>query len=78
MLYTDGVTEAMNVLRMRCLARSGWKVRTALGNRPVKEIIQGIRQELTDFTHKETQEDDITILVCRILDVERGDKHTTP
>jgi sigma-B regulation protein RsbU (phosphoserine phosphatase) len=66
-LYTDGVTEAMNSAnemfgqeRLEQAVR-GWS------DRPVKEIIQGIRQEVTEFTHKEAQVDDITILVCRIL-----------
>lgn len=67
-LYTDGVTEAMNPVNdMFGPERLESAVRRWSG-RPVKEIIQGIRQELTEYTGKEAQVDDITILVCRILD----------
>jgi sigma-B regulation protein RsbU (phosphoserine phosphatase) len=67
-LYTDGVTEAMNSANeMFGPERLEMTVRR-WADRPVKEIIQGIRQDVTDFTRKEAQEDDITILVCRILE----------
>ncbi len=66
-LYTDGVTEAMNIRneqfgpqRLEQAAR-----RSASGS--VKDIIQGIRQEVSEFTGRENQEDDITILVCRVV-----------
>jgi sigma-B regulation protein RsbU (phosphoserine phosphatase) len=66
-LYTDGVTEAMNSANeLFGPERLEQAVRRWSG-RPVKEIIQGIRQEVTEYTHKEFQEDDITILVCRVL-----------
>jgi phosphoserine phosphatase RsbU/P len=67
-LYTDGVTEAMNAANeMFGQERLEQAVRRG-SDRPVQEIIQGIRQEVTGFTGKEAQEDDITILVGRVLD----------
>jgi phosphoserine phosphatase RsbU/P len=66
-LYTDGVTEAMNSAnKMFGTERLELAVRR-WSKGSVKEIIQGIREEMTEFTHKEYQEDDITILVFRVL-----------
>jgi serine phosphatase RsbU (regulator of sigma subunit) len=66
-LYTDGVTEAMNAANELFGAeRLEGAVRRGTGG-AVKEIIRGIRQELVEFSHKEYQEDDITILACRVL-----------
>jgi sigma-B regulation protein RsbU (phosphoserine phosphatase) len=66
-LYTDGVTEAMNAANELFGAeRLEGAVRRGSGG-AVKEIIRGIRQELVEFSHKEYQEDDITILACRVL-----------
>ena len=65
-LYTDGVTEAMNSANEMFGPERLEQAVRSWADRPVKEIIQGIRQEVTEFTRKEAQEDDITILVCRI------------
>jgi serine phosphatase RsbU (regulator of sigma subunit) len=57
----DAATELFGPERLEMAVRR-WSAR------PVKEIIQGIRQEVTEFTRKEAQDDDITILVCRIVE----------
>ncbi len=66
-LYTDGVTEAMNSANELFGPERLEQAVRRWSNGSVKEIIQGIRQDVTDYTHKEFQEDDITILVCRVL-----------
>ena len=66
-LYTDGVTEAMNARNEQFgPQRLEQAVRRWSGG-SVKDIIQGIRQDVNQFTGRETQEDDITILVCRVV-----------
>ena len=67
MLYTDGVTEAMNARNEQFgPQRLEQAVRRWSGG-SVKDINQGIRQDVNQFTGRETQEDDITILVCRVV-----------
>jgi len=64
-LYTDGVTEAMNPkselfseARLRdCLFK--------LKDKPITEIVSGMRQELQGFAQDAPQSDDITMLVLR-------------
>jgi sigma-B regulation protein RsbU (phosphoserine phosphatase) len=65
-LYTDGVTEAMRPdgeqfgYERLAQAASRW------ANGSSWELVQGIRQELLDFTRQEAQADDVTLIVCRI------------
>jgi serine phosphatase RsbU (regulator of sigma subunit) len=67
LLYTDGVTEAMNPQyqlfsedRLRCCFSSYPK-------RPVAEVVAGIRQEIAAHAQGHPQSDDITMLAIRFL-----------
>ena len=66
MLYTDGVTEAMNTKnqqfgrkRLETLVRQAEQM-------PVKEVIQKIRLSLEEFSEGKPLDDDTTIVVSRI------------
>jgi sigma-B regulation protein RsbU (phosphoserine phosphatase) len=65
-LYTDGVTEALNLENQEF----GRERLTALGRQvntlPVKEIVQEIRQALEEFSEGKPLADDTTLVVCRI------------
>ncbi len=65
-LYTDGVTEAMNIHnqqfgreRLKTLIRKVERM-------PVKKVIQKIRLSLEEFSEDRPFADDTTIMVCRI------------
>ncbi|MFQ5595633.1 MAG: PP2C family protein-serine/threonine phosphatase, partial [Anaerolineae bacterium] len=67
-LYTDGVTEAVNANneeygpeRLAALVR---RART----RAASEVIQAVRRELEEFSDGRQLADDTTIVVCRALD----------
>jgi sigma-B regulation protein RsbU (phosphoserine phosphatase) len=66
-LYTDGVTEAMNAAGEQFGYDRLAEVARRMSKSPSKEIVQAIRQELFSFTQQETFADDTTILACRIL-----------
>jgi len=64
-LYTDGVTEAMNTKnqqfgreRLETLVRQAEQM-------PVKEVIQKIRLSLEEFSEGKPLDDDTTIVVSR-------------
>jgi sigma-B regulation protein RsbU (phosphoserine phosphatase) len=66
LLYTDGVTEAANARyelfgpdRLATLAGQG-------AGLPARDLIQVVRQELTDFTEGKPLDDDTTIVVCKL------------
>jgi sigma-B regulation protein RsbU (phosphoserine phosphatase) len=67
-LYTDGVTEAMNARSEQFGPQRLEHAVQRWSSGSVRDIIQGIRQEVVKFTGRETQEDDITILVCKVID----------
>jgi phosphoserine phosphatase RsbU/P len=66
-LYTDGLTEAANKSGDQfgtdrlSLAASRW------ANSNTAALVQGIRQDLQDFTQTEILADDTTIVACRFL-----------
>ncbi len=67
-LYTDGVTEAANeheeefgVERLEALVRANAK-------RPAAEIVEAIRTQVNDFTGERHLNDDLTLLVARLVD----------
>ena len=65
-LYTDGVTEAVNPQNQE-FSREGmetliWKVISM----PVKEMVREIRKGIEEFSEGKPLEDDTTIVVCRI------------
>jgi phosphoserine phosphatase RsbU/P len=68
LLYTDGITEAMNAAgdpfgddRLALSARR-------YANASPREVVQHIRQELLSFVGQQPFADDTTIVACRILD----------
>jgi sigma-B regulation protein RsbU (phosphoserine phosphatase) len=66
MLYTDGVTEAVNLQNQEFgrerLATMSRQVNTL----PVKEVVQEIRQALEEFSEGKPLDDDTTLVVCKI------------
>ena len=65
MLYTDGVTEAMNTKNQQFgRERLETFVRQA-EQMPVKEVIQKIRLSLEEFSEGKPLDDDTTIVVSR-------------
>lgn len=64
-LYTDGVTEAMNEKNEQFTKQRLFKIIKNLKNRDVKEITYTIRKNITSFVGKALQSDDITILVLK-------------
>lgn len=65
-LYTDGVTEAVNRQnhefgreRLATLSRQ-------LNRKPTKQVVQEIRQGLAKFSEGKPFADDVTIVVCRV------------
>jgi len=67
LLYTDGVTEAMNEKGDE-FDRDGLAevVRQEAGS-PAKVLIQRIRQELAEFTGRQSLADDTTIVACKVV-----------
>jgi len=66
LLYTDGVTEAMNE-KGEEFGQDGLAevVRQEVSS-PAKVLIQRIRQELAEFTGRQSLTDDVTIVACKI------------
>jgi sigma-B regulation protein RsbU (phosphoserine phosphatase) len=65
-LYTDGVTEAVN-LQSQEFGRERLTVLSRQVNTlPVKEIVQEIRQALEEFSEGKPLADDTTIVICKI------------
>ena len=65
-LYTDGVTEAVNFQNQE-FGRERLTVLSQQANTlPVKEILQEIRQGLEEFSEGKPLADDTTIVVCKI------------
>ena len=65
-LYTDGITEAMNTVNQE-FGRE--RLETLIQQRedlPVKEVIQKIRLSLEEFSEGKPLADDTTIVICRI------------
>ena len=66
-LYTDGVTEAMN-MRNQQFGRERLETLIAqVENMPVKKVIQKIRLGLEEFSEGKPLADDTTIMVCRVV-----------
>jgi len=66
LLYTDGVTEAMNPQgeefgqgRLAELVRRG-------SHRSAQELVQNVRYRLQEFTHGQPLADDTTLIVCKV------------
>jgi serine/threonine protein phosphatase PrpC len=66
LLYTDGVTEAMNKKDDE-FGRDGLaEVVRREASSPAKVLIQRIRQALAEFTDRQSLADDTTIVACKV------------
>jgi sigma-B regulation protein RsbU (phosphoserine phosphatase) len=65
-LYTDGVTEAMNTHNQQFGRERLETLVRQLEHMPVKEVIQKIRLNLEEFSEGKPLDDDTTIVVSRI------------
>lgn len=66
MLYTDGVTEAMDTDNQEFGREQLKTLIPQVESLPVKEVIQEIRQGLEEFSEGKPLADDTTIVVSRI------------
>ena len=65
-LYTDGVTEAVNFQNQEFGRERLTVVSRQANTLPVKEILQEIRQSLEEFSEGKPLADDTTLVVCKI------------
>ena len=66
-LYTDGVTEAMNTANQEYGRRRLEKLIQQVEGLPVRQVIQKIRLSLEEFIEGKPLTDDTTIVVGRII-----------
>lgn len=66
-LYTDGVTEAFNEERQQFGEKGLEKTLESVPGADSKEIIEAIKEDVTEFSGNEPQSDDITILSLKRL-----------
>ena len=66
LLYTDGVTEALNLQNQEFGRERLTELSRQVNTLPVKEIVQEIRQALEEFSEGKPLADDTTLVVCRI------------
>jgi sigma-B regulation protein RsbU (phosphoserine phosphatase) len=66
LLYTDGVTEAMNEKGEEFGREKLAEVVRHEASSSAKDLIQRIRQELAEFTGRQSLADDATIVACKI------------
>jgi sigma-B regulation protein RsbU (phosphoserine phosphatase) len=64
-LYTDGVTEAFNAEGVMYTNQRLEQLLTGQNSQPIKEIVQKVFQDVSNFSTGIEQSDDITILAMR-------------
>lgn len=64
-IYTDGITEAMNPNRDRFGDERFLTTIRKFGNKKVKPLVENIREEILTFTEGFSQSDDITLVAIR-------------
>ena len=64
-IYTDGITEAMNPNRERFGDERFLTTIRKFGNKKVKPLVENIREEIITFTEEFAQSDDITLVAIR-------------
>jgi sigma-B regulation protein RsbU (phosphoserine phosphatase) len=64
-LYTDGVTEAMNGKDELFSEQALEQSLSLLGDKPIKQMIEGVMEEVREFCKGVPQTDDITIMTLR-------------
>jgi sigma-B regulation protein RsbU (phosphoserine phosphatase) len=65
-LYTDGVSEALNLDGEEYSEVRLQRVATILADKPAKEILNGIKEDVQLFTQGNLQSDDITMIVIKV------------
>jgi sigma-B regulation protein RsbU (phosphoserine phosphatase) len=65
-LYTDGITEAVNPQNQEFGRERLIKLSQQVNNAPVKKVVQEIRQGLEEFSEGKPLADDTTIVICKI------------
>ena len=65
-LYTDGITEAVNLQNQEFGRERLIKLIQQVNNAPVKQVVQEIRQGLVEFSEGKPLADDTTIVICKI------------
>jgi sigma-B regulation protein RsbU (phosphoserine phosphatase) len=65
-MYTDGVTEAVNIKNDMFGSERLTEIIKRLHQSPPKEVVRGIREGLDDFSGGKSLADDTTVVVCRI------------
>jgi sigma-B regulation protein RsbU (phosphoserine phosphatase) len=65
-LYTDGITEAVNLQNQEFGRERLIKLSQQVNTLPVKEIVQEIRQGLEEFSEGKSLADDTTLVICKI------------
>jgi sigma-B regulation protein RsbU (phosphoserine phosphatase) len=65
-LYTDGVTEAVNLQNQEFGRERLIQLSQQVNNAPVKQVVQEIRQGLDEFSEGKPLADDTTIVICKI------------
>jgi len=65
-LYTDGVTEAVDLQNQQFGRDRLVKLSRRINNKPAKEVVQKIRQSLAEFSKGKQLADDTTIVICKV------------
>ena len=65
-LYTDGVTETVNMQNQEFGRERLVNLCRQVNNKPVKEVVQEIKQSLDEFSVGKPLADDTTIVICKI------------
>jgi sigma-B regulation protein RsbU (phosphoserine phosphatase) len=65
-LYTDGVTETVDLQNQEFGRERLVKLSRQVNNTPVKEVVREIRQGLEEFSEGKALADDTTIVICKI------------
>jgi sigma-B regulation protein RsbU (phosphoserine phosphatase) len=65
-LYTDGVTEAVNLQNQEFGRERLIKLSEQVNNTSAKQVVQQIRQGLEEFSEGKPLADDTTIVICKI------------
>ncbi len=65
LLYTDGVTEAMNIKDEMFGKEKLTKLLLALKERPSEEIVKGVQKAVEEYAGRAAQHDDITVIAIK-------------
>jgi sigma-B regulation protein RsbU (phosphoserine phosphatase) len=69
-LYTDGITEAVNPQNREFGRERLIKMSQRVNNAPVEKVVHEIRHGLEEFSEGKPLADDTTIVICKIKDSE--------